>query len=207
MAAPERAAGRTVRAFIAVPLPEPLCRALAALQRELRPHLTGVRWTRPETSHLTLAFLGAVAEESLETIAAVMLSVGVAAAPFSLRVAGLGTFPSRQRPRVLWAGLGDDGPLQLLQLELTRALAAHGCVLEERPFRPHLTLGRWPGQAPPLPQLPPRLFAADLGHLEVARIILYESRLHAAGAEHIPLQAVILGRNGGAVGPASPGGA
>lgn len=202
---PERHAGRQVRAFIAVPLSEPLRTALASLQRELRPHLPGVRWVHPATSHLTLVFLGNLAEESLETIKAIMLSVCVDAAPFAVGVSGLGTFPSWRRPRVLWAGLADASALQRLQGALAAGLAAHGFPQEPRPFRPHLTLGRWPAVMPP-PPLPERLLAADLGRIEVTRIVLFESRLNPAGAVHIPLQSVLLGRNGGAVGPASPGG-
>jgi 2'-5' RNA ligase len=73
----------------------------------------------------------------------------VAAAPsMTLRLAGGGRFGSQRRPQVAWAGLdGDVGPLVELARRLTAVARSLRLAVEERPFRPHLTIGRWrPGR-------------------------------------------------------------
>ena len=71
-----------------------------------------------------------------------------AAPPMSLRLAGGGRFGSLRRPQVAWAGLdGDVGPLVALAGRLAAVARSLRLAVEERPFRPHLTLGRWrPGR-------------------------------------------------------------
>jgi RNA 2',3'-cyclic 3'-phosphodiesterase len=69
----------------------------------------------------------------------------VSAAPaMTLRLAGGGRFGSQRRPQVAWAGLeGDIGPLVDLARRLAAAARSLRLAVEDRPFRPHLTLGRW----------------------------------------------------------------
>jgi 2'-5' RNA ligase len=69
----------------------------------------------------------------------------VAAAPaMRLRLSGGGRFGSRRRPQVAWTGLdGDVAPLVELAARLAKVARAQRLEVEERPFRPHLTLGRW----------------------------------------------------------------
>jgi len=71
-----------------------------------------------------------------------------AAPPMNLRLAGGGRFGSLRRPQVAWAGLdGDVRPLVELAGRLADAARSLGLTVEDRPFRPHLTLGRWrPGR-------------------------------------------------------------
>jgi len=76
----------------------------------------------------------------------------------------------------------------MLQRACEAAAVAVGFPPEERPFRPHLTLGRWKDRAP-RPELP----AFDLDPLPVAEIVLYESDLGPAGAVHTPLARFPLG--------------
>lgn len=189
--------GKVLRAFIAIPLPAPCQQALQRLQHRLRPQLPGVRWTRPESIHLTLAFLGSVPEENLEKITAVMLSVGLAFAPFALTISGVGAFPSWPHPRVVWAGIAGGPQLGALQAALTAGLVPLGYRGEERPYLPHLTLGRCrSGVRQAAPAVARTTIESSV--LPVDRLILYESRLLAAGASHIPLITQYLGRNGGA---------
>ncbi|HAD04021.1 MAG: 2'-5' RNA ligase [Desulfuromonadales bacterium GWD2_61_12] len=199
------AGGRGLRAFIAFPLPAECQAALGALQQLLRPQLPGVRWASPESIHLTLVFLGSVPEENLEKITAVMLSVGSAFAPFVLTVRGIGAFPSWQHPRVVWAGVAAVPQLVALQADLSAGLAQFGFPGDARPYVPHLTLGRCRSGG--------RGAVPDSGRAEAGiavvpadRLILYESRLQSAGAQHIPLKTQFLGRNGGADEPALPAG-
>jgi 2'-5' RNA ligase len=135
-----------MRLFIALSLPDEVQGELARVQSRLRG--LPVRWAAPTGIHLTLQFLGEVAEQRapalLEALAA------LPAAPFELRLDGVGAFPSLGRPRVVWAGLGGDlAALSRLQAAVLGATAPLGFAPEERPFRPHLTLGRVRQEAGP----------------------------------------------------------
>ena len=101
--------------------------------------------------------------------------------PLSLRLAGGGRFGSRRRPQVAWAGLaGDVGPLVELAARLAGAARKTGLPVEDRPFRPHLTLGRWrPGQ-PADGALPERLAGYAGPEWPVTEVQLLESHLGPA---------------------------
>jgi 2'-5' RNA ligase len=95
-----------------------------------------------------------------------------------LRLAGGGRFGSRRRPQVVWTGLdGDVGPLTALAARLGRVARSLRLEVEERPFRPHLTLGRWrPGQ-PADGDLPDRLAGYRGPEWPVPEVRLWESHL------------------------------
>jgi 2'-5' RNA ligase len=181
-----------VRTFIAIPLSEELKRAIGRVQRELADALPEMRWVKPETIHLTLAFLGDISQDSLENVASSMLSIGDLFAPFEVRVAGLGAFPSPARPRVVWLGLEECAPLLQLQAVLTEKLVSAGLPGDNRPFTPHLTLGRTRHRAPAADRVFERYQAVPIGTLAVNNIVLFESRLQSGGAVHLPRQTVIL---------------
>jgi 2'-5' RNA ligase len=102
-----------------------------------------VKWVAPESIHLTLHFLGAVLEERVGGIEAAVAEAAAGARALFLEVKGAGGFPNARRPRVLWAGVvGDVQPLAALVVDLGRRLAPLGFPAEDRPFSPHLTLGR-----------------------------------------------------------------
>jgi 2'-5' RNA ligase len=76
----------------------------------------------------------------------------------TLRLAGAGRFGSRRRPAVCWAGLdGDVAVLTALAGRLATGARGLGLPVEDRPFRPHLTLGRWLPRRPADGDLPDRL--------------------------------------------------
>ncbi len=103
----------------------------------------GVRWVRPEGIHLTLKFLGNVSNDAIPTIESGMRHVAEGICPFTVRVQGAGCFPSTRSPRVLGLGLqGELEPLLTAQSRLEDSLEALGVERENRPFRPHLTVGR-----------------------------------------------------------------
>jgi 2'-5' RNA ligase len=136
---------KQIRTFIAVALPDDVKESLgqvnAALARPLPPR--AVRWVKPSRMHITLRFLGDTAVSRLPTIAAQLDTLTARYQPFNLIVSGLGCFPNRQRPRVIWAGLqGDVAPAQSLALAINDMLSPLGWEPEKRPFKPHLTLGR-----------------------------------------------------------------
>lgn len=132
------------RLFVAVQLPDAWVAALAEQQRALRARLESaagaLRWVPPRNAHLTLVFLGERPLTALGAIEAAVRDAAAPAAPFTLRLAGSGTFGGR-RPRVLFARVeGELTALSLLQRRLARALGEP----EIERFSPHITLARVP---------------------------------------------------------------
>ena len=125
------------RLFVAIDLPD----AVTALLVRLNPHLAGVRWLRPEQMHLTLSFLGNVSPLAEEKLKEKLSTIGFR--PFFLSVTGVGTFPTKRRPNVLWAGLGTAHP-QIFHVYQRVQEAALGAGLEPdlRAWHPHITMAR-----------------------------------------------------------------
>jgi len=137
-------AERTIRAFLALDPPEEILREIGRIQDRLRKGIHGdLRWVRPEGIHLTLKFFGDISENAVVNISAVAGQAAAAVGPFALVIGGTGVFPDPSRPRVVWLGMnGEVAQLVTFQQGLERAFREIGFPPEERPFRPHLTLGR-----------------------------------------------------------------
>jgi 2'-5' RNA ligase len=186
-----------VRLFLAAELPEPLRLRLAQVQRELEEVAQEVRWTRPEGMHLTFLFLGEMAEDRVPAIVAALGGSGIEAAErFSLQVRGLGAFPRRGRPRVVFAAIDGDRDAAVRQrTRLEQALAPLGFRPEGGTYEPHLTLGR----VKPADRAGGGRSVADLravlerrasdpfGAFEVEAVTLFESRLSPGGADYRPV--------------------
>jgi 2'-5' RNA ligase len=179
----------SVRAFIALELDQRLREALGELQQRLRPQLGPIRLVRPEGIHLTLRFLGAATATQIEALRAPLATAAAGCPASEAEVAGLGTFPERGSPRVLWLGLELPPPVFELQRACERAARAAGFDPEARPFRAHLTLGRWRDRAP-RPTLP----AASLGTTPLETLVLFRSELRSGGAVYTALARFALGR-------------
>jgi RNA 2',3'-cyclic 3'-phosphodiesterase len=135
----------TMRAFIAVELPANVREYLGAVTADLAAQIKrgAVRWVTPERMHLTLRFLGNTAVSQLPALYEAIDDVATPQRPFQLQLTELGAFPNQQRPRVILVGLGGEtAELTSLKQQLDQALASLGWPVEDRPFRPHLTLGR-----------------------------------------------------------------
>ncbi len=107
-----------------------------------------VRWVKRDATHLTLRFLGEVAEGRSQDVIEAMSALD-GCGRFSLRLDLVGAFGGR-RPRVIWVGLAEDQGLEQLRgtrRRLDEALDSVGFAAEAGPFRPHLTLGRVRRQA------------------------------------------------------------
>ncbi|SFK86700.1 2'-5' RNA ligase [Geodermatophilus ruber] len=159
--------------------PSPAARAdLDLALAPLREAPGGPRWTSPARWHLTLLFLGQVPPDAVDDLVAAAGPAVAPTPPLTLRLAGGGRFGSRRRPQICWAGVSGDGDA-LTALAARLATAARGLHLpvEERPFRAHLTLGRWRPGRPGDGDLPERLAGYQGPDWPVTEVELLESHL------------------------------
>jgi len=182
-----------VRVFLAVDVDDRVRTGIRALIERLREPIdrTGhsrIGWASPDRVHVTLHFVGELTESRVgELTAAVERPLEVAA--FDLALGGLGLFPPRGRPRVLWVGVERGGAgLHRLHEEMQKRLVALGLPVEERAFSPHVTLARF---REPVPTAVRSVIEGagqtHIGTCRVTSVTLYQSRLGAGGATYTPL--------------------
>ena len=172
--------GRVPRYFAGLELPEALKWAAAELQIGLR----DARWLDPDGLHLTLAFIGEVEQSARPRIAAALSRVEASA--FAVALHGVGHFPQRGPPRVLWTGASPEPELGRLAASVRRALDQGGYPPERRKFAPHVTIARF--RRPPSPSsLQGYLAACSLFRspaVPVTSFGLFSSVLHPSGARY-----------------------
>ena len=134
---------KSIRAFLAIDLPEEIRDRIRDIQDRLKTNLKGIRWIRPEGIHLTLKFLGNIPQNDVLNISGMIEKHTKYVGPLMLKVGTVGTFPNLKRPRVLWLGIGGETEqLLTLQKKIDATLEDCGFKRETRTFSPHLTLGR-----------------------------------------------------------------
>ena len=168
------------RLFVALELPEVLKRAIDGLQEGLR----DARWLDADALHVTLAFIGEVdpsaqrrIEEALDRVEAPALD---------LELHGLGHFPHRGPPRLLWTGASPAPELVRLAASVRRELAHAGHPPERRKFAPHVTIARL-RRPPPVPALQDYLGTRALFRTPAVRVAsfrLLSSVLRSSGARY-----------------------
>jgi 2'-5' RNA ligase len=124
------------RLFVSIELPDDVKHALARLSGDV----PGARWLEHDEMHLTVRFIGEVDGLVYDDVLAALDDVRVA--PFELALRGVGHFPPRGEPRILWAGLERSDALRVLHDRIESALVRAGVEAEHRKFSPHVTLAR-----------------------------------------------------------------
>lgn len=136
-----------IRSFVAIEIPNDVKAFINDNTRSLRSCRAKVKWTKTQSMHLTLKFLGEVEPGKIDEIESVCGPLFGAMNKMTLKLHGLGAFPSLGKPRVIWAGLSNrEGALEKLVSDLELRLAEIGFPMEKRAFKPHLTIGRIKGR-------------------------------------------------------------
>lgn len=179
----------TKRLFVSLELPPPVAQRLA----DLDPHLRGVRWLTPEQMHLTLSFLGNVSGDVEDLLKKNLEAIAWKA--FFLPIFGLGTFPGKGRPNILWVGVGTGHPhLFQLHKRVQEAALHAGLEPELRSFHPHITLARCRDVSAESIRPFLRTHAAfDAGMIHVESFCLNSSELTPAGSVY-PRELVVAPR-------------
>ncbi|HBI16079.1 MAG TPA: RNA 2',3'-cyclic phosphodiesterase [Desulfobulbaceae bacterium] len=167
------------RLFVAIDFPRGIRERLGALCSGL----PGARWVEPEQLHLTLRFIGEVDGGVLILVQDILGEVRAGA--FSMRLEGIGFFPPRGGPRVVWVGIRKNEQLRRLHDRIESVLVRAGLAPEDRKFAPHITLARLKNT--PAPRIGAYLAQHGLFSTEefpVNEFLLYSSVLNSRGARH-----------------------
>lgn len=179
------------RLFCAIELSDEVRARAAEHIARLRHSLPDVRaaWDRAEKMHITLKFFGDVEQRRVPELSLATERAAQCASPFTLDIAGAGTFPPRGPALVLWLGVRDaSGELAQLRAALEDECAAQGFKREERPFHPHLTIARLrqPAGAGVLAARHRELACQGI-EMPVNEIVLLRSELRPNGSLYTPL--------------------
>lgn len=192
------AAGESWRLFFAVELPAEIRERAFELGRHISHHLPQVvKWVEVENLHITLKFLGGVAAERVGEVIQVGRKAAEVGKSAELVLSGIGAFPSARNARVVWIGVsGDVDVLVPVAEELDRLAAAAGLAApEDRPFKPHLTIGRVRRGAriPDLNRVIADLGEASVGRVTVEEFVLMRSHLSRHGPTYEVVERFALG--------------
>lgn len=174
-----------MRLFVALEIPSAVRQNLATLIASLGAITKEPRWVRAENLHVTLKFLGEVAEGKVNAVRSELANTR-SDKPVALEFRGLGFFPDEKHLRVFWAGMEPSPNLKTLAGDIEGAVEKLGIPREKREFLPHLTLARF--ERPRLPEALRRLIAEnqqrEFGSLRTNEFHLIQSKLKPTGAEY-----------------------
>ena len=177
------------RLFIALPLDEV---AIADLRDAMTGvEIEGLRLTRPENLHVTLKFLGDVDDPLIADLIVTLQDVAAGHRPFELAMTGITYLPDARRARVLAAAMDRPAAAMTLFEQVEQAAYELGFPREARPYRPHITLGRF--RRPPRSLPPPDSFRLAPTTLPVSRLVLVHSTLGGEAPVYTELAEFPLG--------------
>jgi RNA 2',3'-cyclic 3'-phosphodiesterase len=172
-----------MRLFIGIALSPTVIAELATLTARLQSKVDSLRWTGPESWHITLQFLGSTSQEKFDCLLARLGELHLP--PIPVRIDEVGIF---DRAGVFFAGVTLTPELVSLKQRITAAIALCGFAPETRPFRPHITLARAKREArghalrPLGARIQPR---PTFTRFLATEFLLYESELSAAGSRYV----------------------
>jgi len=174
------------RVFFGLELPAAVKQPVLQLQTPV----AGARWQQAPQLHLTLVFLGQVPDARLPELTRAAASVRMA--PFELTLQGLGTFGAAEHPRNLWAGVVPEAPVAALHRQLSEALRQAGFQVEQRRFRPHVTLSRFRRDSGSVQPLLDAHAGAVFGRWTVSEFVLFASSPGPEGSVYTVLKRFYL---------------
>ena len=175
-----------MRLFVAIEISADIRQRIIEFVTRVQPRLANARWVRPEGLHVTLKFLGNVADEQRAAIEGALRQVE--GSHFELTLQKIGVFPNPRSPRVLWVGVESPPELAALAKRTDDALTTLGFEGEKRAFTPHVTLARFREGSRTLnvnSVLPES--SSSFGTMTATEFHLYESKLSPRGASYSKL--------------------
>ncbi|MFZ0804604.1 MAG: RNA 2',3'-cyclic phosphodiesterase [Candidatus Sulfotelmatobacter sp.] len=194
-----------MRLFVALDIDEFIRERIARFAEAVGPFAPDARWTKPESLHITLKFVGEQPDDALASIKSALATVKEGALEIQFR--GYGFFPTGKSPRVFWVGMQAGPRLGALAAAVDQATCALGIPKEDRAFSPHLTLARGAGSSGSPRRMvqdrPNRAFqrlqeklsvlpAPEFGTMSAREFFLYQSQLSPKGSKYTKLERFIL---------------
>ena len=132
-----------IRSFIAIEIPETILQKFAIVTNLLPVGQSGgIRWIHPSNIHLTLRFLGNISPNDLDGLGRILNGITIKHSVFKVTIQKVGAFPNRYSPRIVWVGVDPTPELLQIQDEIETQLTQMDYKSENRPFTPHVTIGR-----------------------------------------------------------------
>lgn len=180
------------RAFISADI-EP-SESLVGLLRGLADSRADLKIVKADLLHVTLKFLGDTEESMIDQIISCITDASRGVAPFDMRLAGMGAFPSMSNIRVVWVGIKDGAQLGEIAKKLDASTAPLGFDPEKRGFVPHLTLARARSgrNMANIQEILRSNAATDYGSYRIDRILLKKSVLSPHGPTYSTVREVML---------------
>lgn len=185
-----------VRSFLAFELPDAILKRIGEVQKDLKSFRADVRWVGSQNIHLTLKFFGNIEESKINLIGQAIEELARSTSPIRITVRGMGAFPGMKNPRVIWIGLHEEEKaLALFQKRLEGEFQKIGFQPEDRPFHPHLTLGRMRSNRgkDDLAKAMEKYQEEEFGNFQAERVILFKSELTPTGPIYTVLREVKMG--------------
>ena len=175
-----------MRCFVAVNIEDSLKKEIGSAISGLTSGRWDVKWVPVENLHITLKFLGDAADDAVQEIKDHLAAISERHGPFEVKLHGVGVFPDRRRPRVVWIDLPNPDKLKTLQEEVEHSLVSIGFDKEDRSFSPHLTIGRIRalGDRDAFIGTIETLRDRDFGNIGVNKISFMKSDLKPTGAQY-----------------------
>jgi 2'-5' RNA ligase len=182
-----------MRIFAAIPLSAEARSVVTVVRDRLQEHAWPVHWVGDEGLHLTVRFYGEVAEDRVDGLGESLAQAVGPMDPLGIELGGLGVFPTRRRPRVIWMGAAAPPALELLHDRVERAALTgnYPAAPARETYRPHVTLGRVQRQA---------VLAGDVADVldrvddtvgfQADRVVLYCSRAERGGVRYHSLRII-----------------
>jgi 2'-5' RNA ligase len=153
-----------------------------------------IRWTDTGNTHITLAFLGDTGENIIYEVSSMLHERCKESGKFELTIKGCGVFRNVNDPRILWIGIEQSRQLDRLNGIIMDGLKDLKIKMEDRPFKPHLTIGRIKhiNDKESLKYLIGQFQNIEIQIVPVNEVILYESILHQTGPEYVSIDRIRL---------------
>lgn len=177
------------RVFFGISIPEETRNELFDIARTL--NIPGGRIIAPQNIHLTLRFIGNATDEQIDFLSERAEKASQKFKPFNIQLNEIGAFPSLERPRIVWAGVGEGSEtLEEIAWEIEKA-ARKLSFKEEKRFHPHFTVIRIKTPKS-IPEEIPSNINVTQKNIIIKKIDLFESRLKPTGAEYSILKSYSL---------------
>jgi len=184
-----------IRAFFAVELSPDVRKRLARAMSLLPLAAARAKAVARDNLHITMHFLGDIADAEVMTAHDAANRAAADVAPFEVTIGEIVCVPPEGKLRMLWASVADsDGRLADLYARLGEQLGPEGFRVDHRPFTPHVTLARF--RSPPRDDSVQQAVAAavtSFGRVTVEELVLYSSQLAKGGPIYSPLARSPLG--------------